>query len=124
MKSVLSMFKVKDAENEGATTRNSSLASQNDFQDFEDDFYDESEDSSGDVFEDFTNKVQSLLDEGAMALEIAEEKTAQLEEVEAGSSKYKMLVEEIKIAQADARQNFDDAEFLIQKANEILENNA
>jgi hypothetical protein len=90
----------------------------------EDDFEEEVDEESGDVFEEFTQKVQSLLDEGAMALEIAEEKTALLEEIDSNSRDYSRLVEEIKVAQADARQNFDDAEFLIKRANEILENNA
>jgi len=127
MKSVLNMFKVKNAEDDNAVTTSSQYDSEHDFQDFDDldeDYYEEDEDSSGDVFEDFTNKVQSLLDDGAMSLEIAEDKTAELEEWDSGSQEYRDLVEEIKIAQAEARQNFDDAEFLIKRANEILENNA
>lgn len=94
-------------------------------EELEDDFFDDEDDfeSDSDVFQEFTDKVQSLLDDGAIALEIAEEKTAQLENMDANSSNYRLLIEEIKIAQANARQNFDDAEFLIKKANEILEEN-
>lgn len=121
MKSVLGMFKAKNSQNEDAVTQNSDFEME-DFKDY-DDFSDDS-DASNDVFEEFTDKVQSLLDEGAMSLEIAEEKTAQLEEVDPSSDDYSRLVEEVKIAQSEARQNFDDAEFLIQRANEILENNA
>jgi len=89
--------------------------------DFEEDT--ESESSDNDVFAEFTDKVQSLLDDGAIALEIAEEKTAQLEGMDSDSEEYQQLIEEIKVAQEQARESFEDAEFLIQKANEILEEN-
>lgn len=129
MKSVLGMFKEKD---EGSAVTHNNSFDDNEFQEFddldedylEDDDYLEEDDDSSDVFEEFTDKVQSLLDDGAEALEIAEEKTADLEDMDPNSPDYSRLVEEIKAAQAEARQNFDDAEFLIQKANEILEKNA
>ncbi len=79
---------------------------------------------SEDVFAEFTGKVQSLLDEGAISLEIAEEKTAELEGMDVESEDYQLLVEEIRIAQDQARSCFEDAEFLIKRANEILEENA
>ncbi len=120
MKSVLSMFKSKDSE-EKAVVKNENLDDDFDY-DYEDSF--EENDESNDVFEEFTEKVQSLLDDGAMALEVAEQKTAILEKMNSSDPKYAKLVEEIKSVQAEARQNFDDAEFLIQRANEILENNA
>lgn len=121
MKSVLSMFKSKDLD-EKAVVKNENL--DDDFQDYDyENSFEESEESN-DVFEEFTEKVQSLLDEGAMALELAEQKTTLLERMDPSDSKYAKLVEEIKLSQAEARQSFDDAEFLIQRANEILENNA
>lgn len=82
------------------------------------------EEDSEDVFAEFTNKVQSLLDEGAISLEIAEEKTAELEGMDVESEDYQLLVEEVRIAQDQARSCFEDAEFLIKRANEILEENA
>ncbi len=118
MKNVLTMFKNKSSDK--------SKADAQDFDDFDelDDFTDlENEDESGDVFEDFTDKVQSLLDQGAEALEIAEVKTSQLEDMDPDSDDYDKIVAEVKSAQADARQYFDDAELLIKKANEILESN-
>lgn len=120
MKNMLGMFKNRDSEH-SAVTENS---------DYSNEIYEpeglenEENEPSNDVFEEFTDKVQSLLDNGAMSLEIAEEKTAQLEELDPSSEDYAQLVEEVKTAQAEARQSFDDAEFLIQRANEILENNA
>lgn len=121
MKNVLTMFKGKASEDSAK-----SKANVQDFDDFEelDDFADlEGEGDSNDVFEDFTDKVQSLLDQGAESLEIAEVKTAQLEEMDSESDEYESMVAEVKRAQADARQYFDDAELLIKKANEILEGN-
>ena len=111
------MFKGKNSDDKPRTDTQ-------DFDDFDelDDFSDlENEESSGDVFEDFTDKVQSLLDSGAESLEIAEVKTSQLEDVDSDSEEYEEMVSEVKAAQADARQYFDDAELLIKKANEILE---
>ncbi len=121
------MFKSKTSDNsdeEIYDNRAKNSSTSQDFEDFDelDDFSDlEDSESSDDVFDDFTDKVQSLLDQGAEALEIAEVKTAQLEDMDPESSEYDLMVEEIKAAQGDARQYFDDAEFLIKKANEILE---
>ncbi len=137
MKSVLGMFKAKNPDDQSAVTENSNYVTEEDnkqsydasFDDLEDDYledddlYDESG-ASNDVFEEFTDKVQSLLDNGAMSLEIAEEKTSLLEGIDQNSNEYSKMVEEVKVAQAEARQNFDDAEFLIQRANEILESNS
>ncbi len=128
MKNVLTMFKNKTSEGSHSEDfSDSNVKSTNiskDFDDFDelDDFTDlESEDDNNDVFEDFTDKVQSLLDQGAESLEIAEVKTSQLEDLDPESEDYEKMVEEVKAAQSDARQYFDDAEFLIKKANEILE---
>ncbi len=121
MKNVLTMFKGKSSDG----TANESKSNSQGFDDFDelDDFTDlEKEDASGDVFEDFTDKVQSLLDQGAESLEIAEIKTSQLEDMDSDSEEYSAMVEEVKLAQSEARQYFDDAELLIKKANEILEN--
>ena len=126
MKNVLTMFKGKASDELDATNADvNSKANAQDFDDFDelDDFSDVEESAaSNDVFEDFTDKVQSLLDQGAESLEIAEVKTAQLEDMDPESKEYDAMVEEIKSAQSDARQYFDDAEFLIKKANDILEN--
>lgn len=124
MKNVLTMFKGKATSGSGVVS-NSQVNSQ-DFDDFDelDDFTDLAggqDDSSNDVFEDFTDNVQSLLDQGAESLEIAEIKTSQLEDMDPESEDYSRMVEEVKAAQNDARQYFDDAEFLIKKANDILE---
>ncbi len=120
MKNVLTMLKGK-ASSDSAKSK----ANTQDFDDFEelDDFADLEGEASDDVFEDFTDKVQSLLDQGAESLEIAEVKTAQLEEMDSDSDEYEKMVAEVKRAQSDARQYFDDAEMLIKKANEILEGN-
>lgn len=126
MKNVLTMFKGKASDELDVTNADiNSKANAQDFDDFDelDDFSDVEESAaSNDVFEDFTDKVQSLLDQGAESLEIAEVKTAQLEDMDPESKEYDAMVEEIKSAQSDARQYFDDAEFLIKKANDILEN--
>lgn len=127
MKNVLTMFKGKASDELDANmiADVNSKANAQDFDDFDelDDFSDvEGSAASNDVFEDFTDKVQSLLDQGAESLEIAEVKTAQLEDMDPESKEYDAMVEEIKSAQGDARQYFDDAEFLIKKANDILEN--
>ena len=118
------MFKGKTTSGSGSASN--SKMSDHDFDDFDelDDFTDlteDQDDSSSDVFEDFTDNVQSLLDQGAESLEIAEIKTSQLEDMDPDSKDYARMVEEVKAAQNDARQYFDDAEFLIKKANEILE---
>lgn len=120
------MFKGKASDELDANLNEEvdSKANAQDLDDFDelDDFSDVDESGDSDVFEDFTDKVQSLLDQGAESLEIAEVKTAQLEDMDPESKEYDSMVEEIKAAQSDARQYFDDAEFLIKKANEILEN--
>jgi hypothetical protein len=126
MKSVFNMFKSKNtnsadqiediALSQMVSQKNNASTPLNKIED-KDDYY---ENENGDVFEEFTNKVQSLLDDGAASLQIAEEKTAKLTSMQPDTREYNILVEEVKIAQSQARQNFEDAEFLIKRANEIL----
>ncbi len=126
MKNVMNMLKKEDQRQVIDDMEDDDFFQDDDFEEDEDedDLDDEFEDENDeDVFTEFTDKVQSLLDDGAIALEIAEEKTAQLEGMNSSSDAYEQLVEEIKVAQEQARTYFEDAEYLIKKANEILEEN-
>lgn len=78
------------------------------------------ESSLQDDFNKLTDGIQRILDLGAEALAEAEEKTAQVAKLQAGSAEYADLVLEVKAAQARAGNAFKQAEDLITSANDLL----
>jgi len=76
--------------------------------------------NSQEKFQNLTAKIQSFLDSGAEALEIAEAKTEQVLTMDSASAEYAKTIEEVKAFQARAGYDFKQAESLLAVANEML----
>ncbi len=71
-------------------------------------------------FQILTARIQSFLNSGAQALEIAETKTEQVAKMDPASADYAKMVEEVKAFQARAGYDFKQAEALLATANSLL----